>query len=60
MSAAAKIAKLTAESDKLVCERQLMRDNGADEVELERNRLRIIDTQWQLARAFIEAYSAAA
>ena len=37
-----------------------LRENGADEFELERNRLRIIDTQWQLARAFIEAYSATA
>ena len=60
MTAGAKIATLTAERDKLVGERQSMRDNGADEVELERNRLRIIDTQWQLARAFIEAYSATA
>jgi hypothetical protein len=60
MTAGAKIATLTAERDKLVRERQSMRENGADEVELERNRLRIIDTQWQLARAFIEAYSRAA
>ena len=60
MTAGARIATLTAERDKLVGERQFMRDNGADEVELERNRLRIIDTQWQLARAFIEAYSARA
>ena len=60
MTAGAKIATLTAERDRLVCERQFLRDNGAGEVELERNRLRIIDTQWQLARAFIEAYSATA
>ena len=60
MTAGAKIATLTAERDKLVRERQFMRDNGADQVELERNRLCIIDTQWRLARAFIEAYSATA
>ena len=60
MTAGAKIARLTSERDKLVRERQSMRENGADEVELERNRRRIIDTQWQLSRAFIEAYSAAA
>jgi hypothetical protein len=60
MTAGAKIATLTAERDALVRERQSMRENGADDVELERNRLRIIDTQWQLARAFIEAYAATA
>ena len=60
MTAGAKIATLTAERDKLVRERQSMRENGAGEVELERNRLHIIDTQWQLSRAFIEAYSATA
>ena len=60
MTAAARIATLTAEGDRLVHERQIMRDSGADEVELERNRLRIIDTQWQLAHALIEAYSATA
>jgi hypothetical protein len=60
MTAGAKIATLSAERDELVRERQSMRENGAGEVELERNRLRIIDTQWQLCRAFIEAYSATA
>jgi hypothetical protein len=60
MTAGAKIATLSAERDELVRERQSMRENGAGEVELERNRLRIIDTQWQLSRAFIEAYSATA
>ena len=60
MTAGARIATLTAERDKLVRERQSMRENGADDFELERNRLRIIDTQWQLSRAFIEAYSATA
>jgi hypothetical protein len=41
-----------------VHERQSLRRDGAHASELERNRLRIIDTQWQLSQAFIEAYSA--
>lgn len=58
MTAGAKIATLTVEKDELVRERQSMRDDGALAKELERNRLRIIETQWQLSHAFIEAYSA--
>ena len=60
MTSRGRIVALSAEVDKLVGERQSLRENGADALELERNRLRIIDTQWQLARAFIDAYSAAA
>jgi hypothetical protein len=37
-----------------------MREGGAHANELERNRLHIIETQWQLSHAFIEAYSATA
>jgi hypothetical protein len=58
MTAAAKIALLSAEKDALVHERQSLRQGGAHASELEHNRLRIIDTQWQLSHAFIEAYSA--
>jgi hypothetical protein len=60
MTAGAKIATLTAEKDALVRQRQSMREDGAHANELERNRLHIIETQWQLSHAFIEAYSATA
>ena len=58
MTPAAKIEMLTAEKDELVRERQSLRDDGAAGDELERNRLRIVDTQWQLSHAFVEAHSA--
>jgi hypothetical protein len=57
MTPADKIATLTAERDELVRDRQCLREDGAQATELERNRLRIIETQWQLSHAFIEAYS---
>jgi hypothetical protein len=40
----------------LVRERQHLRSQGAETAELERNRLAIIDCQWQLSRALIERY----
>jgi hypothetical protein len=58
MTPKAQIEMLTAEKDELVRERQSLRDGGANGDELERNRLRIIDTQWQLSHAFVEAHSA--
>jgi hypothetical protein len=58
MTAAARIAILTAETDELVRERQSLRDDGANGDELERNRLRIVDAQWQLSHALIKAHSA--
>lgn len=58
MEPAAKIAMLTAAKDELVRERQTLRDGGAGPDELERNRLHIVDTQWQLSQAFVEAHSA--
>jgi hypothetical protein len=57
MTAGAKIAMLTAEKDELVRERQSMREHGAHASELERNRQRIVNTQWLLSYAFVEAYS---
>ena len=41
---------------KLVNERQELRSSGAASEELERNRLAIVDCQWQLSRALIERY----
>jgi hypothetical protein len=57
MTTAAQIAMLSAEKDDLVRERQSLRESDADGDELERNRLRIVDAQWQLSHALIEAHS---
>jgi hypothetical protein len=57
MTTAAQIAMLSAEKDDLVRERQSLRESGANGDELERNRLRIVDAQWELSYAFIEAHS---
>lgn len=59
MTPAAKIEMLTAEKDELVRERQSLRAGGANGDDLERNRLRIVETQWQLSHAFVEAHSGA-
>jgi hypothetical protein len=40
----------------LVDERQQLRSNGAPAEELERNRLAIVNCQWELSRALIERY----
>jgi hypothetical protein len=40
----------------LVNERQQLRRNGAAADELERNRLAIVECQWELSRALIERY----
>jgi hypothetical protein len=57
MTTAAQIAMLSAEKDDLVRERQSLRESGANGDELERNRLRIVDAQWELSYALIEAHS---
>ena len=41
---------------KLVDERQQLRDRGATVAELERNRLAIVNCQWELSRALIARY----
>lgn len=41
---------------KLVNERQQLRWNGAPAEELERNRLAIVNCQWELSRALIDRY----
>jgi hypothetical protein len=40
----------------LVNERQQLRRDGAAAEELERNRLAIVECQWELSRALIERY----
>jgi hypothetical protein len=40
----------------LVDERQQLRRDGAPAAELERNRLAIVQCQWELSRALIERY----
>jgi hypothetical protein len=40
----------------LVVERQQLRLGGAADKELERNRLAIVQCQWELSRALIERY----
>ncbi len=42
----------------LVNERQQLRRDGAAAEELERNRLAIVQCQWELSRALIERYHA--
>jgi hypothetical protein len=41
---------------RLVLERQQLRDRRASREELEANRLAIVDAQWRLSRAAIEAH----
>jgi hypothetical protein len=47
---------LTQLHTRLVNERQQLRSEGAAAVELERNRLAIVNCQWELSRALIERY----
>ncbi len=47
---------LTQLHTSLVDERQQLRGNGAPVEELERNRLAIVQCQWELSRALIERY----
>jgi hypothetical protein len=51
-----KIERLQERIDRLVLERQALRDRGASPLELERNRLRIVRGQWELSYALIESH----
>jgi hypothetical protein len=42
---------------RLVLERQQLRERGASRKELEANRSAIVDEQWRLSKAAIEAYT---
>ena len=44
----------------LTAERQRLRDSGASAVKLERNRVKLARTQWELSHALIERYLPAA
>lgn len=48
--------ELAARVAELVAERQRLRDRGAGESALERNRLQIARAQWELAHALIERH----
>jgi len=60
-SRASSVRKLDLETLKnlhagLVLERQQLRSDGATAAELERNRLAIVNCQWELSRALIAQY----
>jgi len=40
----------------LVADRQRLRESGASAAELEENRRRLADAQWELSRALVERY----
>ena len=42
----------------LANERQVLRDEGAERAQLERNRRQLVDAQWALSHALIERYLA--
>jgi len=50
------LESLTQLHTTLVDERQQLRRNAAPTEELERNRLAIVQCQWELSRALIERY----
>jgi hypothetical protein len=50
------LESLNALHTELVDERQRLRSAGAPAEELERNRLAIVECQWELSRALIERY----
>jgi hypothetical protein len=50
------VEQLMARIGDLQSERERLRDTGADELELERNRAEIAQLQWRLSEALIERY----
>jgi NurA-like 5'-3' nuclease len=54
------VERLLDEISELTTERQRLRDQGADTVRLERNRVKLARTQWELSHALIERYLPAA
>lgn len=50
------VEELTARVGELAAERQALRARGAGEVVLERNRIKLARTQWELSYALIDRY----
>ena len=53
------VESLLTEISGLTAERQRLRDRGADALRLERNRVKLARTQWELSHALIERYLSA-
>jgi hypothetical protein len=54
--AAASVEALTLRVAELVAERQQLREGGASDTALERNRIQIARAQWELGRALIDRH----
>ena len=54
------VEELTTRIAELAAERQELRERGASEVALERNRIKLARAQWELSHALIERYLPAA
>lgn len=58
--AAASVEALNLRVAELVSERQQLRDRGASETALEKNRIQLVRAQWELGHALIERHLPAA
>ena len=56
----ASVEALTLRVAELVSERQQLRDRGASETALEKNRIQLVRAQWELGHALIERHLPAA
>ena len=58
--AAASVEALTLRVAELVSERQQLRERGASETALEKNRIQLVRAQWELGHALIDRHLPAA
>lgn len=58
--AAASVEALTLRVAELVSERQRLRERGASETALEKNRIQLVRAQWELGHALIDRHLPAA